>query len=162
MEFDRHIDDLQRQLVQAAENGTEETRAVAERLVAGLDAAARLVMLDVLSAAAGEITRDLAPGSVDLRLRGREVEFVVVPPNGDSGGEARPAAPVEVDDTSTSRTTLRLPDALKARVDEAAAADGVSVNAWLVRAVADALQLRPRRTAHRKSHGGDSFTGWAR
>ncbi|MCU1544343.1 MAG: histidine kinase [Microbacteriaceae bacterium] len=45
------------------------------------DAAAQLVVLDVLSAAVGEFTRDLAPGSVDLRLRGREVEFVVTHPN---------------------------------------------------------------------------------
>ena len=162
MELDRHIDDLQRQLLQTVASGTEETRAVAERLVGGLDAAARLVLLDVLSAAVGEITRDLAPGSVDLRLRGREVEFVVSQQTADGGVEGRPAAPAEVDDVSTSRTTLRLPDAPKARVDEAAAADGVSVNAWLVRAVADALQPRPRRPAQRKPHGGDSFTGWAR
>lgn len=162
MELERHVDDLQRRLAQAAENGTEETRAVAARLVAGLDAAARVVLLDALSAAAGEITRDLAPGSVDLRLRGRDVEFVVSQPTTEAADDDRPAAPLEVDDVSTSRTTLRLPDALKARVDEAAAADGVSVNAWLVRAVADALQPRQRRSVQRRLHGGDSFTGWAR
>ena len=77
MDLGQYVNDLQRQLLDSAENGTDDTRAVAERLVAGLDSAARLVLLDVLSAAAGEITRDLAPGSVDLRLRGREVEFVV-------------------------------------------------------------------------------------
>ena len=70
MELSPYVHDLQRQLVDAAENGSEEARAVAERLVGGLDAAARLVLLDALSAAAGEITRDLAPGSVDVRLRG--------------------------------------------------------------------------------------------
>lgn len=162
MELERHVDDLQQRLVQAAENGTDDTRAVAARLVAGLDAAARVVLLDVLSTATGEITRDLAPGSVDLRLRGREVEFVVSQPTTDGADEDRPAAALDVDDVSTSRTTLRLPDALKARVDQAAAADGVSVNAWLVRAVADALQPRQRRSAQRRLHGGDSFTGWAR
>ena len=77
MDLGQYVNDLQRQLVDAAENGAEDTRAVAERLAAGLDAATRLVLLDALSAAAGEITRDLAPGSVDLRLRGREIEFVV-------------------------------------------------------------------------------------
>ena len=80
MELGPYVSDLQRQLVDAAENGAEDTRAVAERLAANLDSAARLVLLDVLSAAVGEITRDLAPGSVDLRLRGREIEFVVVQP----------------------------------------------------------------------------------
>jgi len=162
MELGQYVDDLQRQLVTAAENGTDETRAAAERLAAGLDAAARLVLLDVLSAAAGEITRDLAPGSVDMRLRGREVEFVVTTASVDVDSDELPATPVELDDASTSRTTLRLPDALKARVDDAAAADGLSVNTWLVRAVAAALQPKQRRAAQRTLRTGDNFAGWAR
>ncbi|HYI32029.1 MAG TPA: histidine kinase [Glaciibacter sp.] len=162
MELGTHVSDLQRQLVDAAENGTEDTRAVAERLAAGLDAAARIVLLDVLSAAVGEITRDLAPGSVDLRLRGREVEFVVTQPNTELDSDDLPGAPVELDDASTSRTTLRLPDALKVRVDEAAAADGLSVNAWLVRAIAAALQPKQRRSAQRTLRTGDNFAGWVR
>ncbi len=158
MELGQYVSDLQRQLVDAAENGADETRAVAERLAAGLDAAARLVLLDVLSAAVGEITRDLAPGSVDMRLRGREVEFVVTEPEPDE----RPAATVDLDDASTSRTTLRLPDALKVRVDDAAAADGLSVNTWLVRAIAAALQPKQRRSAQRTLRTGNNFAGWAR
>lgn len=165
MELGQYVTDLQRQLVEAAEHGTPDTRAAAERLAARLDAATRLVLLDALSAAAGEITRDLAPGSVDVRLRGREVEFVVTQQATDGDADdapAAPAAPVDLDDVSTSRTTLRLPDALKARVDEAAAADGLSVNAWLVRAIADAVQPRQRRSAQRALRSGDSFAGWAR
>jgi len=162
MELGQYVTDLQRQLVEAAENGNEDTRAVAERLVAGLDSAARIVLLDALSAAAGEITRDLAPGSVDLRLRGREIEFVVAQPNAEHDTDDAPAAAVDLDDVSTSRTTLRLPDALKVRVDEAAAADGLSVNAWLVRAIAAALQPRQRRSAAKTLRTGDSFAGWAR
>jgi len=162
MELGPYVTDLQRQLVDAAEYGAEDTRAVAERLAAGLDAAARLVLLDVLSAAVGEITRDLAPGSVDLRLRGREIEFVVTPPHLEPDTDERAAASVELDEVSTSRTTLRLPDALKARVDEAAAADGLSVNTWLVRATAAALQPKQRRTAQRTLRTGDNFAGWAR
>jgi predicted transcriptional regulator len=162
MELGQYVNDLQRQLVDAAANGAEDTRAVAERLAAGLDAATRLVLLDVLSAAVGEITRDLAPGSVDVRLRGREVEFVVTQPSTESDADDHPAASVDLDDASTSRTTLRLPDALKARVDEAATADGLSVNTWLVRAVAAALQPRERRSAQRTLRTGDNFAGWAR
>lgn len=162
MELGQYVSDLQRQLVDAAENGTDDTRAVAERLAAGLDAATRLVLLDALSAAVGEITRDLAPGSVDLRLRGREVEFVVAQSHPEPDTDDSPATNVDLDDVSTSRTTLRLPDALKARVDEAAAADGLSVNAWLVRAVAAALQPKQRRSAQRTLRTGDSFAGWAR
>jgi len=162
MELGAYVNDLQRQLVDAAENGAEDTRAVAERLAAGLDAAARLVLLDVLSAAVGEITRDLAPGSVDLRLRGREVEFVVTAPNAEPDSDERADPSVDLDDSNTSRTTLRLPDALKARVDEAAAADGLSVNTWLVRATAAALQPKQRRAVQRTLRTGDNFAGWAR
>jgi predicted transcriptional regulator len=162
MELGQYVSDLQRQLVDAAANGAEDTLAVAERLAAGLDAATRLVLLDALSTAAGEITRDLAPGSVDVRLRGREVEFVVTHSSGDSDSEDLPAAVVDLDDASTSRTTLRLPDALKVRVDEAAASDGLSVNTWLVRAIAAALQPKQRRSAQRTLRTGENFAGWAR
>jgi len=164
MELSPYVTDLQRQLVDAAEHGTDETRAVAERLAAGLDAATRIVLLDVLSAAVGEITRDLAPGSVEMRLRGRDVDFVVnaLTPEADADADDRPAVTVDLDDASTSRTTLRLPDALKARVDEAASADGLSVNTWLVRAVAAALQPKQRRAAQRTLRTGDNFAGWAR
>ncbi|MHA6667758.1 histidine kinase [Homoserinimonas sp. A447] len=162
MELGVYVTDLQRQLVDTAANGAEDTRLIAERLATGLDAATRLVLLDALSAAVGEITRDLAPGSVDLRLRGREVEFVVIQPNNEPDTDDRPAASADLDDASTSRTTLRLPDALKVRVDEAAAADGLSVNSWLVRAVASALQPKQRRTAQRTLRTGDNFAGWAR
>lgn len=162
MDLGEYVGDLQRQLLSAAENGSDETRAVAERLAAGLDSATRLVLLDALSAAAGEITRDLAPGAVDVRLRGREIEFVVTPAHAEADGDEAPTPDVDLDDASTSRTTLRLPDALKARVDEAAAADGLSVNTWLVRAVAAALQPKNRRVAQRTLRTGDSFAGWVR
>jgi hypothetical protein len=114
MELGQYINDLQRQLVDAAANGSAETRLAAERLVSGLDASVRLVLLDVLSAAAGEITRDLAPGAVDVRLRGREIEFVVISPSAEADSEDRTAASVDLDDASTSRTTLRLPGELLA------------------------------------------------
>ena len=162
MELGEYVSDLQRQLVEAAGNGPEEVRAAAERLAAGLDAATRLVLLDALSAAAGEITRELAPGSVDMRLRGREIEFVVTQPNAEPDADERSPATEDFDDASTSRTTLRLPDALKARVDEAATTDGLSVNTWLVRAIAAALQPKQRRSAQRALRTGDNFAGWAR
>jgi predicted transcriptional regulator len=162
VELGTYVNDLQRQLADAAANGGEDIRDAAERLAAGLDAAARLVLLDALSAAAGEITRDLAPGSVDLRLRGRDIEFVVTQPSIEADTDDRIVPTVDLDDASTSRTTLRLPDALKARVDDAAAADGLSVNTWLVRAIAAALEPKQRRSAQRTLRTGDNFAGWAR
>ena len=82
MDLAPYVHDLQQHLAVAAEAGGEESRVVAERLSAPLEAATRLVLLEALSAAAGEITRELAPGSVDVRLRGRDPEFVVASPSG--------------------------------------------------------------------------------
>jgi hypothetical protein len=166
MDLDRYITELQAQLAAAAESGDPAERAVAERLSVGLDAAARLMVLGVLSDAATEITRELAPGSVDVVLRGRDPHLVVTglaatgtadlpPPQ-----EGVPAEPL--DNTVTSRTTLRLPDRLKARAEQAAAEEGLSVNSWFVRAIAAALEPNARRPARREARQGDSFTGWAR
>jgi hypothetical protein len=174
MELTRYIADLQHQLEVAADAGGDEARALAERLIAPLEAATRLVLLEALSAAASEITRELAPGSVDVRLRGREPEFVVTPAPAGVGfvdvTEQRPgAAPAlsltaldDAADGGTSRTTQRLPDTLKLRVEEAAAREGLSVNTWLVRAVATALEGRERQPVQRDSGGGERYTGWVR
>lgn len=174
MDLMPYVDELRRQLLVAAEAGGEDTRVIADRLSAALTPAARLTLLDALSAAADEITRDLAPGSVEVRLRGERTEFVVTPPPTDELPEAEyltsdrrqsDVAPLllEGEDGGTSRITLRLPDHLKPHVEEAARAEGQSVNAWLVRAVAGALEPEDRRTAPRTSRQiGRGYTGWVR
>jgi hypothetical protein len=172
MELDRYVADLRVHLAAAAESGGEDVRAVAERLNVALDAAARLVLLEALSDAASEITRELAPGAVDVRLRGRDPAFVVSRPARTEFAEASPASDLAAagaltadaaDDIATSRTTLRLPDQLKARVDKAAAEDGLSVNSWLVRAIAAAIEPKNRRAAQRESRSANNnFTGWVR
>jgi hypothetical protein len=175
MELNGYVDELQRQLAIAAEAGGDEALALAQRLTAPLDASVRLVLLEALSAAAAEITAELAPGSVDIRLRGRDPEFVVTLPATTTFESAsdRPASPAPeplaaasfTDDTSTSRTTLRLPDQLKAQVEQAAARDGVSVNTWLVRAIAAAVEPAPsRRPTETRPAEGDAnrVTGWVR
>ncbi len=181
MDLNRYVDDLQHRLTTAADAAGEEARALAGRLTAPRDAAGRLVLLDALSAAAGEISAELAPGSVDVRLRGGDPEFVVAgfpaPAVGDAGPAAVPAygqsaaapsatAPVaDADAAATTRTTLRLPDHLKAQVEVAAARDGISVNTWLVRAVAAALEQatgRPAAQARPDQRGTTRLTGWVR
>lgn len=173
MYLERYVEELRKQLGAAAVGGDESTRLVAERLSTALEPAARLVLLEALSDAASEITRDLTPGSVDVRLRGRDPEFVVSRPAAPDLDIEQPAdAPSRTtpsddgvdrgDDTTTTRTTLRLPDHLKSRVERAAADDGLSVNTWLVRVVAGALEPRVRRAAQRDNRLGDSFTGWVR
>ena len=168
MDLDRYVSELQTQLAAAAENRNAAARAVAEQLSAALDAAARLMVLGVLSDVASEITREIAPGSVDVVLRGRDPHLVVVRPEASATDGAGPSMPEvaasaePLDDTVSSRTTLRLPDRLKARVEQAASEEGVSVNSWFVRAIAAALEPNARRPPRRETKQGDSFTGWAR
>ena len=135
--------------------GGEDARALAERLTAPLESALRLALLDALSAAADEITRDLAPGSVHLRLRGREPSFVVTPPpaepvdQADAPGRRAPAGRARRATTAPWRgSTSASAENLKARIEEAAEQAGLSVNSWLVRAAAAALD---RTTAGRRA-----------
>jgi hypothetical protein len=172
MDLTPYIDSLRRELAVAAEAGGEDARALAERLTAPLETATRLTLLEALTAAADEITRDLAPGSVDVRLRGRDPSFVVTPPpasqpfeeDADSSRERAPAGapaqpPPDGEERGTSRITLRLPEHLKPRIDEAARQAGLSVNAWLVRAVVAALEPDDRGRRGPREFG-QRYTGW--
>jgi hypothetical protein len=169
MDLTPYVESLRRDLAAAAEAGGEDARALAERLTGPLESAVRLALLDALSAAAQEITRDLAPGSVDLRLRGREPSFAVTPPPPEpsfeepAATEAPPAA--DGDDGAMARINLRLSESLKARIEQAAGQAGLSTNAWLVRAAAIALggSDAPGRPADRRSpRGSQRQTGWVR
>jgi hypothetical protein len=164
MDLTPYIDSIRRELVMVAETGSDELRDLAERLWAPLDSTTRLAMLEALSAAADEITGELAPGSVEVRLRGRDPEFVVTAPPADRPVEDAPASapppPVDDEEGGTTRLTLRLPNHLKPQIDEAAARSGLSVNAWLVRAVTAALQPAP--ASRRGSPIGQRYSGWVR
>ncbi|ABD11801.1 hypothetical protein ThrDRAFT_01105 [Frankia casuarinae] len=173
MDLAPYVENLRRELAAAAEAGGEDARALAERLALPLDSAVRLALLEALSAAADEITRELAPGSVEVRLRGRDPDFVVTPPPADHSDaddfEAavvrQPSAAPEDDEGRTSRITLRVPERLKPRIDEAAEHEGLSVNAWLVHAVCAALDpgAAGRRTGpHAGQQMGLRYSGWVR
>jgi hypothetical protein len=167
MDLTPFVDNLRQELAIAAEAGGDQARELAERLTAPLDAAVRLTLLSALSAAAEEITRELAPGSVDVRLRGRDAEFVVSQPPTPAADAAPPAEPVEsvpIDDEGvTVRLNLRLPENLKARIEDAAISAGLSANNWLVRAATAALAGGgTRATAKETGWGGQRYTGWVR
>src|SRR5918996_5264669 len=144
MDLTPYVEQLRAQLAVAAGAGGEDARALAARLTAPLESAIRLTLLDALSAAADEITRELAPGSVELRLRSGEPEFAVTPAPAD---EPEPAAalPSDGEEGATARINLRLPEQLKAGVEQAASRERLSVNAWLIRAVAAAVARDDRR-----------------
>ena len=176
MELTQYVENLRRELTIAAEVGGEDARALAGRLLAPLDAAVRLTLLEALSAAAEEISAELAPGSVDVRLRGGTAGFVVTPPTAYAGRAAddAAAAPAEVrlplaegDDAAMVRINLRLPANLKALIEDAAAGGGLSLNAWIVRAAAAGLSNEGRRAtrpapAQKPDRIGQSYSGWVR
>jgi hypothetical protein len=164
MDLAPYVEQLQRQLVAAASAGGDEAKALIERIAAPLEAAVRLALQDVLAAASDEITCELAPGSVELRLRGRDPEFVVTPPPADSdGAPADAATAADSEDSAIARVNVRMPEHLKTRVDTAATTEGVSVNAWLVRAAANELaRNNPNNRVRRAPQTSQRFTGWAR
>ncbi|MBS2535553.1 hypothetical protein KGQ20_22590 [Catenulispora sp. NF23] len=176
MELTQYVEYLRRELTTAAEVGGEAARDLADRLLPPLDAAVRLTLLEALSAAAEEISAELAPGSVDVRLRGGNAGFVVTPPAAAEPEAAPgPAVPADVrlplaegDDAAMVRINLRLPSSLKGLIEDAAAATGLSVNGWIVRAAAAGLANEGRGggrpSSSQKSRGivGESYSGWAR
>jgi hypothetical protein len=188
MDLRPYVEAIHHQLMVAAEAGGDEAKVVAERLTAAVDSTVRLALQDALVAAAEEITFELAPGSVELRLRGRDPEFVVRLPAGFTGepSEAEPSgagrdragaaegpadlatrsgtpADADADEGGMARVNLRLPDQLKARAEQAAANERLSLNAWLVKSVLAALD----RAAPPKRDGSgppsrQRYVGWAR
>jgi hypothetical protein len=180
MDLRPYVDAVRHELAVAAAAGGDDARELAERLTAPLESALRLALLDALSEAATEITRDLAPGSVDLRLRQREPTFVVTPPPADHWADdpaatmAPPAPPPPVPDPgdgaddTTVRISLRLPEHLRNRIEASASRAGVSINTWLNRtaaAAADAEERGPHIDLTRPAgipRGGQRYSGWVR
>jgi hypothetical protein len=173
MELEPYVATLRQEFALAAEAAGDEAMAVAQRLIVPLESSMRLALLEALSAAADEITRDLAPGSVHVRLQGREPQFVVTPAPAEAFAEEGPApvtaAPPPVpegDDGAMGRINFRLAQHLKDRIEQAADRGGLSVNGWLVRAAAAALDADATSGGpagrRRVAATGQHFTGWIR
>jgi hypothetical protein len=182
MDLQPYVDAVRHELNMAAAPAGEDAQNLADRLSAPLESAIRLALLEALSAAAEEITRELAPRSVEVRLRGRDPEFIVSASLDEDSAEyagnaegAEDADEVFVaqydDDGGTWRVTLRLPEGLREVVEAAARREGASLNSWLVRAAAAASHGTSHGAGHaaRKYESGRSarstghrVTGWVR
>jgi hypothetical protein len=144
------VESLRHDLAAAAEPGGPEAKAAAERLALALDPAVRLALMDALSQAAAEITSELPVGSIDVRLRGREPEFVVdvptVPMPAAAPAPPAPPSPEEIEeaegDDAVARITLRIPESVKYKAEELAAKGGHSLNSWIVNVVRNATRER--------------------
>lgn len=152
MDLTKYVEALRADVTVAAAVGGPDVARAAELVADAIESALRLVLLDLLSDTANDLTAALDGPTVEVRLRGREPELVVIGPS----PEPAPAAVPTGEDEGTARLTLRLPETLKARAEQAAAAEGISVNNWLVRAVVRALEPAP------SSFGGPFMTGGPR
>lgn len=165
MELSQYVEGLRRELGSLTRFAPEEVAQVANRLAEALDSSVRLTLLEVLSAAAAEITTKLDEAVIDVRLNAGEPEFVVTTvPEGHAEG---PAPDLAADEAGTARITLRLSEALKGRVEERAAAEGQSVNSWLAHAAIRALDNKTSsgggsRSQRSRSGIGQRITGYAR
>jgi hypothetical protein len=139
------LEGLQEDLLGLAELGDERSAQVARRLGEALGSNLRLKLLEVLSQAALELNSKLPSGHIEVRLAGQEPELVFVDAQGESAGMAG--------EELSARISLRLPESLKSAVEKAAAREGVSTNAWLVRAIARATESRPVHVSGKRLSG---------
>jgi hypothetical protein len=137
MDITPYVDSLRRDLNAAVEGASEEVRQAAERLGFALDPATRLAMMEAISQAAAEITAEMPAGGVDVRLDGRDLDFVVHAPASDPTAPTAPQAPSSPpeEEGGVVRITLRLPESVKTKAEDAAAQAGQSLNTWLVNVV---------------------------
>lgn len=168
MKLDGYVNQVQDQLSAAASLGDDRTKQTAEALATASAPAMRLALLAALSAAADEITEALldSPGApaVSVRVDGDDVVVDVR-----SGNPETVAAPVSDDGDATARISLRLSEALKTDIEDAARRDAISVNSWLVRAANAALTPQwgpgmrfadPRRQPGGRGSNSQHITGW--
>jgi hypothetical protein len=143
MDITPYVDNLRRDLAAAAEAGGPDIAQAAERLALALDPSARLALMEAISQAASEITAEMPTGGVDVRLSGRELDFVV---HHESSVPAAPSPPVpptpeEIEEEGgMARISLRIPESVKAKAEELAARSGHSLNTWLVQVVRSATR----------------------
>ena len=147
MQLESHIQAIQQELAATAALGDEAAAEAARRMGEALAASLHLHLLDLLGEAALEITGQIEPGRVEVRLAGRDPELVVV------ADESASAEPVGYGEESSGRITLRLPESLKAGIEAAADREGISTNAWLVRTIARSLEQRQSRKSRNRMQG---------
>lgn len=163
MDISGYVDRLRADLVAAAASGGETMVDAAERLATTMDAAVRMALLEALSDAAAEISAELDDRAIEVRLKGRDPQFVVTPSVAASsaGDGAALGGDAEIeDDDITVRITLRLPENVKQRVEEAAARSRQSLNTWLVEAARASTREPGPSREWRVS--GQRLSGWAR
>lgn len=105
--------------------GGPDLESAISRLLPALEPVLRTRLMEALSEVARDVKEKLPGGQIEARLNGDEIEFVFLPEN-----EVSREAPTDL----SARITLRLPEELKSRIEQAATKEGVSLNSWLLKA----------------------------
>lgn len=132
MKLDAHLEAIVSDLGEVAAVGDERTAAAARQLATALRNSIRVRILAAVSEAAVEISSQLPGGHVEVQLAGQDPTLVYVTRARESGG-------VSEDDGAAARISLRLSESLKGAAETAATADGLSLNAWIIRAISGAV-----------------------
>ncbi|HWX08554.1 MAG TPA: toxin-antitoxin system HicB family antitoxin [Gaiellaceae bacterium] len=135
MQIDGYVQALRDDLARVAAVGDESTARAAELLAVALESALGRRLQEALGEAALELSSQLESGRVEVRIAGGDPELVLV-----QDEETAPSEPA--DEAFTARITLRLPESLKARLEDAANRHNVSVNTLLVQALQRHLEPR--------------------
>ncbi len=147
MQLDSHVQAIQQELADSASLGDEAIAEAARRLSDGLAATLHLHFLDLLGEVALDLSGQLESGRVEVRLAGREPELAYVAETAPDAGQ------LGFGEEHSGRITLRLPESLKAGVEAAAAHEGISTNAWLVRAIARVLDRQSSKRGRHRMQG---------
>jgi hypothetical protein len=118
------VEGFRTDLLAVGDLGDEAVAEAAERIGAVISRSAASRVLDLLGEVAADVSAVLPEGRIELRLVGDEAAFSYV---------ADPPPPPEADAELTARITLRLPEALKRKVEASATSAGISVNGWILR-----------------------------
>ena len=155
MDISEYTAKLQNDVATAAELGDDHTRRIAASLSAAIEPSVRLVLLAAATELAKEIGAKLGDREVKVNLDGSELLVDVVRPPNSTGGEGanekaddeQKDSTYSFDDVSgdISRVTLRMMEQIKARAEEAANQNGVSLNSWVSQAVQGALRDQMRK-----------------
>ncbi|CAM3668612.1 toxin-antitoxin system HicB family antitoxin [Kibdelosporangium persicum] len=167
MDLTPYIDSLRDDLATTASAGDEQTRRAAAVLSAALEPAFRLAFMNALSDVAAEVTAALDDHVVEVKLAGRDVRVVVTPTRSAAGSEPEPEQPLppptgENSAENISRMTLRMFEQIKSQAEQAAAAQGVSLNTFVSQAVQGALRRKWSGHQHHQHRHEDNDRGSSR
>ncbi len=154
------VDGLRSDVISVGELGDDTVAEVADRIAEVLGRSIPSRILDLLSEVAAEVSAELPDGRVEIRVAGDDVDLAYVEDAaaGTAGSDVEGDGDRDRDRDRdmSARITLRLSESLKTRVEEGAARQGISVNAFIVRTLEHGASGEHKR----KNYAGNRLRGY--